>query len=103
MTALHRAEDEYAHGAQEDQHPEFTRSDSPMPRHRDQASARLTQALADGPDGRVRQRAFNLPWLATCVLAEGDPTSGAHLGNQALDAARGLTSPRLLTQLAPSR
>ncbi|HWR46936.1 MAG TPA: helix-turn-helix transcriptional regulator [Pseudonocardiaceae bacterium] len=118
MTALRRAEDEYTHATQEDQHPEFTRlfdhvalntaaarvhsrlglSDA---KHREQGIARLNQALADDSDGRGRQRAFNHAWLATCALADGDPTSGAHLGNQALDATRGLTSPRLLKQLAP--
>lgn len=120
MTALRRAEDEYANASDEDQHPEFIRlfdqvalhtaagrvhswlglTDS---NHRCQAITRLNRALADPSTGRGRQRAFNAAWLATSLLADGDPTSGAHLGSQALDAAQGLSSPRLLAALAPLR
>jgi hypothetical protein len=70
-------------------------------KHQDQAITRINQALAEDSDGRGRQRAFNQVWLATCVLADGDPTSGACLGYAAVDAVRGLISPRLLEQLGP--
>lgn len=118
MTALRRAEDEYAHADQDDQHPEFTRMFDQLAlntaaarvhsqlgltdtHHRDQAIVRLNQALAQDSSGRGRQRAFNQAWLATCHLADGDLTTGTAIGMQALDATRGLTSPRLLEQLAP--
>lgn len=117
VTALRRAEDEFAH-AQDDLQPEFTRLFDQValntaagrvhsrlgltdPHHRQRAIFHLTQALAGDANGRTRQRAFNHAWLATCLLADGDPTTGAQLGIQALDTARGLTSPRLLEQLAP--
>lgn len=117
VTALRRAEDEYIH-ADQDEHPEFTRmfdqvalntaaarvhsqlglTDS---RHRDQAITLLTQTLAQDSSGRGRQRTFNQAWLATCHLADGDPTTGTTIGSQAVNAASGLTSPRLLDALAP--
>ncbi len=117
MTALRRAEDEYAH-AQDDLQPEFTRLFDQValdtavgrvhsrlgltdPHHRQRAITQLNQTLAGDSNGRTRQRAFNKAWLATCILADGDPTTGARLGIQALDAARGLNSPRLIEQLAP--
>lgn len=118
MTALRRAEDEYAHATQEDQHPEFTRLFDHVAlntaagrvhsrlgltdaKHRDQAITRLNQALADDSNGRGRQRAFNLTWLAACTLAEGDLASGTQIGNQALDTVREMHSTRLLDHLAP--
>jgi tetratricopeptide (TPR) repeat protein len=118
MTALRRAEDEYTHTDQDDEHPEFTRMFDQVAlntaaarvhsqlgltdtHHRDQAITRLSQTLTQDSAGRGRQRAFNQAWLATCHLADGDPSTGTAIGMQALDAARGLTSPRLLEQLAP--
>lgn len=117
MTALRRAEDEYARTAT-DAHPEFTRMFDQTalntatgrvhsrlgltdPNHRDQAITRLHQALGDRTDCRGRQRAFNRAWLATCILVDGDPATGAQVGIQALSETRGITSPRLLDQLAP--
>lgn len=119
MTALRRAEDEYAHATQEDQHPEFTRLFDHVAlntaagrvhsrlgltnaKHRAQAITRLNQAIADDDsNGRGRQRAFNLTWLAACTLAEGDLASGTQIGNQALDTVREMHSTRLLENLAP--
>jgi transcriptional regulator with XRE-family HTH domain/tetratricopeptide (TPR) repeat protein len=117
MTALRRAEDEYAH-AHHDQQPEFTRLFDHValntaagrvhsqlgltdPHHRQRAVDHLTQTLDGETTGRTRQRTFNRAWLATCLLADGDPTTGAQMGIQAIDAARDLASPRLLEQLAP--
>lgn len=115
--ALRRAEDDYAH-ATDDDWPEFlqffdlgametntarvhSRLSLTDPKHRDEAIARLNQALTDGPVNRARQRAFNLTWLATCTLAAGDLTGGAVLGNQALEAVRTVRSIRLLSNLKP--
>lgn len=117
MTALRRAEDEYAH-AERDQpaghtqlfdhvalstaaarvHSQLGLTDA---KHRAQALTRLNQALADGSSGRTRQRAFNQAWLATCFLADGDPATGVTAGASAIEAVRGIRSPRLLEQLAP--
>jgi tetratricopeptide (TPR) repeat protein len=116
-TALRRAEDEYAH-AQDDQHPEFIRLFDQValntaagrvhsrlglndPHHRQLAITHLNHALASDMNSRTRQHTFNRAWLATCLLADGDPTSGAQVGVQALDAARDLASPRLLEQFVP--
>jgi tetratricopeptide (TPR) repeat protein len=117
MTALRRAEDEYAH-ADTDDWPEFleffdhaalqtsaARIHSTLGLtdaiHREHAITRLTAALDQAPAHRLRQRAFNLAWLATCTLADGDLITGTHLGNQALDAVRAVKSTRLLDHLAP--
>lgn len=117
ITALRRAEDEYTHTT-DDEWPEFLRffdfgalhthaarvhsqlglTDAT---HRKQAIDRLNHALADVPAGRARQRAFNLAWLATCTLADGDPTTGAQLGNQTLKAVQVIRSTRMLDHLAP--
>lgn len=116
-TALRRAEDEFIHADQED-HPEFTRMFDQVAlntaearvhsqlgltdaRHRDQAITLLSQTLAQDSSGRGRQRTFNQAWLATCHLADGDSTTGIMFGTQALNAARSLTSPRLLDALTP--
>jgi transcriptional regulator with XRE-family HTH domain/tetratricopeptide (TPR) repeat protein len=115
--ALRRAEDDYTNATGDDW-PEFlqffdlgaletnaarvhSRLSLTHPKHRNEAIARLNQALADGPTNRARQRAFNLTWLATCTLAVGDFTSGATLGNQALEAVRTVRSTRLLRNLKP--
>ncbi|OLF13197.1 hypothetical protein BLA60_06685 [Actinophytocola xinjiangensis] len=118
ITALRRAEDEYAHTGQDDAHPEFTHmfdevalntaaarvhshlglTDS---EHREQAITRLARTFDQDNGGRGRQRAFNQAWLATCHLADGDPATGTTIGMHALDAARSITSPRLLEALAP--
>jgi transcriptional regulator with XRE-family HTH domain len=117
MTALRRAEDEYAH-ATDDDRPEFlqffdlgalhtnaARVHSQLglthPNHREHAITRLSQALTDIPTGRARQRAFNLAWLATCTLADGDLAAGAQLGNQTLEAVHVIKSTRMLDHLAP--
>lgn len=117
MTALRRAEDEYAH-ATDDDWPEFlrffdltalqtstarvhSRLGLTHAGHRELAIIHLNDALANVPAERARQRAFNYAWLATCLLADGDLKAGIQAGTQALDAARGLTSPRLVEQLAP--
>lgn len=117
MTALRRAEDEYAH-ATDDQHQEFLRFFDPAAlqtsaarihsrlgltdaAHRALAIERLQRALDEAPANRVRQRAFNLAWLATCTLAEGDLATGVELGTQALDAVRVIQSTRLLDHLKP--
>ncbi|GAA1309140.1 helix-turn-helix domain-containing protein [Saccharothrix xinjiangensis] len=117
MTALRRAEDEYAH-ATDDQHQELLRffdhaalqtsaarihshlglTDAA---HRATAMERLRRALDQAPVDRVRQRAFNLTWMAVCTLAEGDLAGGVALGNQALDAVRAVQSTRLLDHLKP--
>ncbi|QFZ20508.1 helix-turn-helix domain-containing protein [Saccharothrix syringae] len=117
MTALRRAEDEYAH-ATDDQHQEFLRffdhaalqtsaarihshlglTDAA---HRATAMQRLQRALDEAPADRIRQRAFNLAWLATCALAEGDLSAGGELGVRALDAVRAVQSTRLLDHLKP--
>jgi tetratricopeptide (TPR) repeat protein len=117
MTALRRAEDEYAH-ATDDDWPEFleffdagalhtsaarvhSRLGLTDAAHRTEAVSRLNQALTTGPGNRARQRAFNLIWLATCAIADGDLTNGAEVGNDALTAVRALNSPRLIEHLAP--
>ncbi|MFD1044479.1 hypothetical protein ACFQ1S_02165, partial [Kibdelosporangium lantanae] len=117
MTALRRAEDEYAH-ATDDDWPEFlqffdrgaldtsaARVHSKLgltePHHRTEAITRLHNAIDNGPTDRVRQRAFNLIWLAACTLADGDLTTGAHIGNQALTSVASLNSPRLIKHLEP--
>ncbi|MCC8250539.1 helix-turn-helix domain-containing protein [Saccharothrix luteola] len=117
MTALRRAEDEYAH-ATPDQHQEFLRffdhaalqtsaarvhsrlglTDAA---HRELAVERLQRALDEAPADRMRQRAFNLTWMAACTLAEGDLASGVEFGHQALDAVRVIQSTRLLDNLKP--
>ncbi|SHG80679.1 helix-turn-helix domain-containing protein [Streptoalloteichus hindustanus] len=118
LTALRRAEDEYGHATDDDDWPEFlTFFDHSALRtsaarvhsrlgltdhtHRQEAITRLFTALGEVPAERVRQRAFNLGWLATCVLADGDLTAGAEVGNQALAAVREVNSTRLLDALAP--
>ena len=117
MTALRRAEDEYARTVSDQHPPEFTRMFDQTAlntaagrvhsqlgladqAHRDQAVARLHHALAD-ETGRGRQRAFNRAWLATCLLADGNPAVGAQIGIQAVSETREITSPRLIDQLAP--
>jgi transcriptional regulator with XRE-family HTH domain/tetratricopeptide (TPR) repeat protein len=117
MTALRRAQDEYAHAGDEDQQPEYLRMFDQVAlttaagrvysnlglsnaRYRELAITHLNGVLVDD-NGRGRQRAFNQAWLATCLLADGDPAGGARLGNRVLDAARDLTSPRLLRALSP--
>jgi tetratricopeptide (TPR) repeat protein len=117
VTALRRAEDEFAR-AQDDEQVEFTRLFDQValdtaaghvhsrlgladPHHRQRAIAHLNEALTGDTNARTRQRAFNQAWLATCILADGDPTLGARLGFQAIDDARDLTSPRLLEQFTP--
>lgn len=116
-TALRRAEDEYTH-ADQDEHPEFTRMFDHVAlntaaarvhsqlgltdaRHRDQAITLLTQTLAQDSSGRGRQHTFNQAWLATSHIANGDLNTGTTIGMQAVNAAGGLTSPRLLDALAP--
>lgn len=116
-TALRRAEDEYAH-ANHDEDPVFlrffdrgalethaARTHSALGLtdggHREEAVKRLQRAIAEAPTARARQRAFNLAWLATCHLADGDTTTGTALGAQALDAVRDLRSVRILDHLAP--
>jgi hypothetical protein len=69
--------------------------------HREEAVKRLQCAITEAPAVRVRQRVFNLAWLATCHLADGDTTAGTTLGSQALDAVRDLRSVRILDHLAP--
>jgi tetratricopeptide (TPR) repeat protein/transcriptional regulator with XRE-family HTH domain len=117
VTALRRAEDEYAH-ANHDEDPAFlrffdqgaletnaARVHSALAltsgRHREEAVARLQHAITDAPASRARQRAFNVAWLATCHLADGDTTTGTQLGNQALATVRDLRSVRILEALAP--
>ncbi|ONI89987.1 hypothetical protein ALI22I_13795 [Saccharothrix sp. ALI-22-I] len=116
MTALRRAEDEYAHATDDQQ--EFLRFFDPAAlqtsaarihsrlgltdaAHRATAMERLQRALDDAPADRIRQRAFNLAWLATCALAEGDLVAGVELGIHALDAVRVIQSTRLLDHLKP--
>ncbi|GAB2994203.1 helix-turn-helix domain-containing protein [Saccharothrix stipae] len=118
LTALRRAEDEYSHAGQDDAERGFTRFfdqvalDTAAARvhsqlgltdtgHRAQAITRLTRTLAVTSADHGRQRAFNLAWLATCMLAEGDPETGVRLGTQALDAVRAVQSTRLLDHLQP--
>jgi tetratricopeptide (TPR) repeat protein/transcriptional regulator with XRE-family HTH domain len=118
LTALRRAEDEYAHAGQDHDQPEFIRMfdhvalDTAAARvlsqlgltdagYRAQAISRLDKTLSEDTAARARQRAFNQAWLATCILADGDPTAGTQIATHALDAVRDLTSPRLLEQLAP--
>jgi transcriptional regulator with XRE-family HTH domain/tetratricopeptide (TPR) repeat protein len=118
VTALRRAEDEFAHANLDDQHPEFTRFFDQVALntaaarvhsqlglgdagHREEAISRLNRTLADTPSGHGRQRAFNLAWLATCTLADGDLATGVRIGNQALDAVREIKSTRLLHSLKP--
>jgi transcriptional regulator with XRE-family HTH domain/tetratricopeptide (TPR) repeat protein len=118
LTALRRAEDEYAHAIHNDHSPEFTRFFDQVAlrtatarvhstlgltdvKHRELAITILNQALTEAPADRARQRAFNLAWLATCTLADGDLTTGTQIGNQALDAIREVRSKRLLDHLAP--
>lgn len=117
MTALRRAEDEYAH-AEDGEWPEFlkffdqgalqtsaarvhSRLGLTDAQHRETAITRLNHALAEAPDERARQRAFNLAWLATCLLADGDFAAGTEIGHQALDAVREVKSTRLLDHLKP--
>jgi transcriptional regulator with XRE-family HTH domain/tetratricopeptide (TPR) repeat protein len=118
LTALRRAEDEYSHSGADEANRGFTRFfdqialDTAAARvhsqlgltdagHRAEAIARLTRTLATTPADHGRQRAFNLAWLATCVLAEGDLDTGVELGVQALDAVRAVQSTRLLDHLKP--
>ncbi|MCP2257224.1 hypothetical protein LX15_000909 [Streptoalloteichus tenebrarius] len=118
LAALRRAEDEYAHTTNDDEGPEFlkffdhgalrtsaarvhSRLGLTDHTHRQEAITRLLTAVEEVPAERVRQRAFNLGWLATCVLADGDLTAGADIGHQALAAAREVNSTRLLDALAP--
>lgn len=116
-TALRRAEDEYAH-ADHDDDPVFLRffdygaletnaarmhsslglADG---RHRAEAVTRLERAITEAPSARVRQRAFNLAWLATCHLADGETSTGVSLGVRAIDTVRDLRSTRMLAALAP--
>jgi tetratricopeptide (TPR) repeat protein/transcriptional regulator with XRE-family HTH domain len=117
MTALRRAEDEYAH-SDHDEDPVFLRFfdrgalETNAARvhsalalthsgHREEAMTRLERAITEAPTGRARQRAFNLAWLATCHLAEGDTATGTALGTHAIDAVRDLRSVRILDHLAP--
>jgi tetratricopeptide (TPR) repeat protein len=116
-TALRRAEDEYAH-ANHDDDPDFlgffdqgalethaARVHSALALthagHREEAVIRLERAISEAPAVRARQRAFNLAWLATCHLADGDIITGTTFGNKALDAVRDLRSIRILEHLAP--
>lgn len=118
ITSLRRAEDEYAHADGHGEWPEFlkffdqgalqtgaARVHSRLGlidgKHREEAITRLTAALNEVPADRLRQRAFNLGWLATCTLADGDLSAGARIGNEALDAVREVNSTRLLDALAP--
>jgi tetratricopeptide (TPR) repeat protein len=117
LTSLRRAEDEYAprqprrlarvpgvlrpRGAGDQRRPRAQHLGITDAAHRPDAIARLHHALAEAPADRARQRAFNLIWLATCTLADGDLDDGTRIGNQALDAVRGLNSRRLLDYLAP--
>lgn len=115
--ALRRAEDEFAH-ANHDEDPVFLRFfdrgalETHAARmhsalgltdegHREEAVKRLQRAITEAPAVRARQRAFNLAWLATCHLADGDIAAGTALGAQALDAVRDLRSVRILDHLAP--
>jgi hypothetical protein len=117
MTALRRAEDEYAHSS-DGEWPEFMRffdagalqtsaarvhsrlglTDA---QHRETAITRLNHALTEAPHERARQRAFNLIWLATCQLADGNLADGADIGHRAVAAASQVKSTRLLDHLAP--
>ncbi len=118
VTSLRRAEDEYAHADDGDDWPEFlkffdlsalqtsaARVHNQLgltnAKHRDEATVRLSAALDEVPADRVRQRAFNLAWLATCNLADGNLAGGAEIGSQALDAVREVKSVRLLDALEP--
>ncbi|MBW4722286.1 helix-turn-helix domain-containing protein [Saccharothrix obliqua] len=118
LTALRRAEDEYAHAGPHEADRGFTRFFDQValdtaaarvhsqlglidPGHRAEAITRLTRALAGTSVGHGRQRAFNLAWLATCLLAEGDLDTGVELGTQALHAVRAVQSTRLLDHLKP--
>jgi len=118
VTSLRRAEDEYTHAANNDQWPQFLNFFDPGAlqtsaarvhsqlgltdaKHRQEATTRLHAALDEAPTHRVRQRAFNLAWLATCTLADGDLTTGTEIGHQALHTIRQVNSTRLLDALAP--
>ncbi|GAA1309742.1 helix-turn-helix transcriptional regulator [Saccharothrix xinjiangensis] len=118
LTALRRAEDEYAHAGTGEAERGFTRFFDQIaldtaaarvhshlgltdPGHRARAITRLTRTLAATSAEHGRQRAFNLAWLATCLLAEGDLDTGVELGTQALDAVRAVQSTRLLDHLKP--
>lgn len=117
LTALHRAEDEYARAEAEPwpDHLRFfdraalqtsaARIHSTLgltdPRHRDEAITRLRSALEQGPAERARQHTFNLAWLATCTLAGGDTSEGARIGHDAVLAAAALQSTRLIDHFAP--
>ncbi|WP_143174314.1 helix-turn-helix domain-containing protein [Streptoalloteichus hindustanus] len=116
VTALRRAEDEFAHTRHRDEHPGFARffdhaalqtaaarvhsqlglSDE---QHRAEAIIRLRRAVVDIPADHARQRAFNLAWLATCLIAEGEYAAGVELGRQAVEAVRDVASTRLREQL----
>lgn len=116
VTALRRAEDEYAHAGQDRPgflsffdhgalqtsaariHSTLGRAD---PAHREHAITRLNHALTEAPADRARQRAFNLAWLATCTLADGDLATGVGIGHQAVNAASAVNSARLLDHLRP--
>jgi transcriptional regulator with XRE-family HTH domain len=118
LTALRRAEDEYTHAGPDEAERGFTHFfdqvalDTAAARvhsqlglkdagHRAQAITRLTHTLAATSPDHGRQRAFNLAWLAACMLAEGDLGTGVQLGTQALDAVRAVQSTRLLDHLKP--
>jgi hypothetical protein len=117
LTALRRAEDEYAH-AQTHDTPEFLQFfdkgalETATARvystlaltndtYRDNAVERLRGALTTLSPARSRQRAFNLTWLATLYLAGGETDTGKELGNQAVATVRELNSQRLINHLAP--
>ncbi|MCP2257222.1 hypothetical protein LX15_000907 [Streptoalloteichus tenebrarius] len=119
VTALRRAEDEFADAADRDEeHPGFARFFDQAAlqaaaarvhsqlgltdeHHRAEAITRLERALADIPADHARQRAFNLAWLATCLLAEGEYDAGAERGQRAVKAVRELASTRLRDHLKP--
>nr|WP_042188033.1 hypothetical protein [Kibdelosporangium sp. MJ126-NF4]CEL17613.1 Putative regulatory protein [Kibdelosporangium sp. MJ126-NF4]CTQ91159.1 regulator [Kibdelosporangium sp. MJ126-NF4] len=117
LTALRRAEDEYAHAESGDSaaffryfdrsaletatarvYSKLALTDATL---RVEAVERLQRTVEYLPDNHSRQRAFNLTWLATLHLADGDTETGARIGNQAVTAARALNSRRILDHLQP--
>jgi transcriptional regulator with XRE-family HTH domain/tetratricopeptide (TPR) repeat protein len=71
------------------------------PKHTKYAIPALHRAISSYGDDMARSKAFNLSFLATNHLLDGDIDHGAKIGHQAVDLAQHLKSRRVRDRLLP--
>jgi hypothetical protein len=114
LTAIGTADDHFAHSTpdndppfmafyNEARHAQFTGRPlfdlAILGHHPEQATDRLTAAVAGNAADNTRSRAICLTKLAILMMTTGDPLQGTTIGHEALDAAGTLRSRRTADEL----